>query len=380
MTLQSSGTIQFSQIETEFGQISGTGNRKIGGYRISETIGGLIDLPIDAGVPQPGSPISFSDFYSKRCNIVVDCYTSDENRVEARNKYDANDLQVVGPGTKTPPAAGTGTKILIHVNKNIGSQAVSGGSQSYCALRTGTWDSETDAEGCLLQVDVGASGTISGAGGDGGSSTECASMDPRHGEKGNSALGIQHNPTTVNVMSGGLISCGYGGGGAGGSSRNCDEGCREGEGGAGGGGAGIPAGSAGAGPGGNTGSPGTGGWKADDGSTPTGAQTDGGNGGAGSWNDHWWEAWAGVGGAGGPGGYYRYTSPGGYALQDPGDYEEVSGPENGYTAPGKNNTGCSASGGTAGADGAAIRRVSGYTVNINNSGTIDGSQSATEVL
>ena len=165
MTLQSSGTIKFSEIEDEFGHIAGTNNRKVGSYRISQTIGGLINLPLDTGIPQPGSPISFSDFYSKRCNILVNFYTIDENRVDARNKYDSGDVQVVGPGVKSPPSAGSGVKVRIHVNKNIGSQAVDGGSQSYCALRTGTWDTETDDEGCELQVDVGPNGLICGAGG-----------------------------------------------------------------------------------------------------------------------------------------------------------------------------------------------------------------------
>ena len=36
-------------------------------------------------------------------------------------------------------------------------------------------------------------------------------------------------------------------------------------------------------------------------------------------------------------------------------------------------------GGAAGGNGAAIRRVSGFTVNINNSGSITGSTSATGV-
>ena len=53
-----------------------------------------------------------------------------------------------------------GSKILIHVNKTIGSAK---GNQANVALRTGTWQSDV-----VLSVDVGSSGRLYGAGGDGG--------------------------------------------------------------------------------------------------------------------------------------------------------------------------------------------------------------------
>ena len=46
----------------------------------------------------------------------------------------------------------------------------------------------------------------------------------------------------------------------------------------------------------------------------------------------------------------------------------------------RNNGGSSQrSGGSGGGDGAAIRRTSGFSVTINNSGTVQGSTSATGV-
>ena len=71
MALQASGTsISASQIRDEFGATSGT-SVNFGAYRVSQTVSGLLNMPLDAGVPQSGE-IKFSDFYSKRLNVVVD--------------------------------------------------------------------------------------------------------------------------------------------------------------------------------------------------------------------------------------------------------------------------------------------------------------------
>ena len=371
MTLQSSGTIQFSEIEDEFGQIAGTNARKIGGYRISESIGGLTNLPIDTGVPQPGAPISFSDFYSKRCNILVNFYTSDENRANARSKYDSGDVQVVGPGAKSPPVAGSGVKVRIHVNKNIGSQAVndaynlSGGYSNptngpkYCALRTGTWDTETDDEGCELQVDVGPNGLICGAGGAGGqggyrhsSAGSAHNGKGQQGEYGNSGLGIEHD-VDVSVLSGGFISAGYGGGGGAGGfeykSQTGEDHEVRGYGGGGGGGAGIPAGEGR----GNYSSSGAS-FIGQDGSMPAGGEQ-GGAGGTGAVESD--GRGSGTAGGGGRGGDQEgVATAGGISSND------TAGP------------------GTGGARGAAIRRTSGLTVNVTNAGTIVGATDATGVL
>jgi hypothetical protein len=70
MTLQGSGTISFSQISNEFGLPP---RRNLGAYRVSETYGAMTNMPLDDGIPQSGR-ISFSNFYNKKLNIIVDCY------------------------------------------------------------------------------------------------------------------------------------------------------------------------------------------------------------------------------------------------------------------------------------------------------------------
>ena len=59
MALQGSGQISFSQIENEFGQ---NGERSIGDYRTSQSVGELSNLPLDSGIPQSGE-IRFSHFH-----------------------------------------------------------------------------------------------------------------------------------------------------------------------------------------------------------------------------------------------------------------------------------------------------------------------------
>ena len=70
MALQASGPISFSQIANEFGTPPG---KNLGAYRVSQTVGTLSSLPLDTGVPQSGT-INFSDFYSKKLNVVVGFY------------------------------------------------------------------------------------------------------------------------------------------------------------------------------------------------------------------------------------------------------------------------------------------------------------------
>ena len=319
MALQGSGQISFSQIENEFGQ---NGERSIGDYRTQQSVGELSNLPLDSGIPTSGE-IKFSDFYSKRLNIVVDMHSGgDEFRKSAKNdKWNNNNLTVIG-GFRSKKE--DGSKIIIHVNKTFGSDK---SSVNNCAVRTGSWNSSS-----TIQVDVGGEGEILGAGGDGGSGGNCTSGG-QPGGSGTSGLGIDHNGVTVNVQSGGVIRAGFGGGGGGGGDRQVDKGeDRRASGGGGGGGAGCPAGSGG--PRGTTGSLGSNG--------SAGTETTGGGGGGGGNNEN--QAFGGSGGDGG---------------------QAQGGPGGGS--------------GGAGANGAAIRRNSGFTVNINNSGTISGSTSATGV-
>lgn len=325
MALQGSGQISFSQIENEFGQ---NGERSLGDYRTSQSVGELSNLPLDTGIPTSGE-IKFSDFYSKRLNIVVDMHSGgDEFRKSAKNdKWNNNNLTVIG-GFRSKKE--DGSKIIVHVNKKFGSDK---SSVNNCAVRTGSWNSSSS-----IIVDVGGEGQILGAGGDGGQGGVCLGTGSPGGT-GTSGLGIDHNGVTVNVLSGGIIRAGFGGGGGGGGGRQTDKGSdRRASGGGGGGGAGFPAG--------NGGQPGNG--------CANGSSGSSGN-----------ETTAGDGGGGGNNGNQAYGATGG---------------EGGQFGEAANNGGSSqAGGGSGGGDGAAIRRTSGFSVTINNNGTIQGDQNATGV-
>ena len=325
MALQGSGSISFSQIESEFGS---NGTRSLGSYRLTQNVGSLTNLPLDSGVPTSGT-IKFSDFYSKRLNVVVDCFSGgDETRTIAKNdKWNNNQLTVIG-GFRSQKEGGS--KIIINVNKKICSDK---SAVTNCALKTGSWDSTA-----LVQVDVGSSGRILGSGGDGGRGANGIDNSGQPGFNGSSGLGIEVNNCTVNVASGGIIRAGFGGGGGGGGDRQVDKGeDRRASGGGGGGGAGCPPGNGGAG--GTTGSGGGGGGN--------GTETSGGSGGNRGNNEN--QAFGGRGGDGG---------------------DAQGGPDGGAS-------GGETGGGGGGTNGAAIRRTSGFSVSINNSGTISGSTSAT---
>ncbi len=325
MTIKSSGSsLAFSEIESEFGS---NGTRSLGSYRLSQNVGSLSNLPLDSGIPNSGT-IKFSDFYSKRLNMVVDCFSGgEETRKIAKNdKWNNNQVTVIG-GFRSKKEGGS--KIIINVNKKFCSNK---DATSRCALRTGSWDGSS-----TVQVDVGSSGRILGSGGDGGRGANGIDSSGQAGGTGTSGLGIEVNNVTVNIASGGIIRAGFGGGGGGGGDRQVDKGeDRRASGGGGGGGMGCPAGSGG--PRGTTGSLGSDGG--------AGTETSGGGGGGGGNNEN--QAYGGSGGNGG---------------QAQGGAGNGGAAENG--------------GGQGGASGAAIRRTSGFSVSINNSGTIAGSTTAT---
>ena len=327
MAIKSSGSsLSFTEIEAEFGQ---NGSRSLGAYRLSQNIGSLSNLPLDSGIPNSGT-IKFSDFYSKRLNVVVNCHSGgDETRIIAKNdKWNNNDLTVVG-GFRSKKEGGS--KIIINVNKRFCSDK---SNIVHCALKTGSWDSTA-----TVQVDVGSNGKILGSGGDGGRGANGIDSSGQAGFTGTSGLGIDHNGVTVNVQSGGIIRAGFGGGGGGGGDRQVDKGQdRRASGGGGGGGAGCPPGAGG--PRGTTGSLGSNG--------SAGTETTGGGGGSRGVNEN--QAYGGSGGNGGQ----AQGGAGGGQSRDTG-------------------------GGGAGSSGAAIRRNSGFSVTINNSGTIQGDTNATGV-
>ena len=339
MTLPGIGnSISFRQIRDEFGSVpTSPSGYSLGGYRISQEITGSgLTLPLDDGIPTSGI-VSFSDFYGKRLNVVVDCYSGDtENRVNVKNaKWDNNQTIVVGGLTNRKEE---GSRIRIAVNKKFGSER---GSVTNCALRTGSWDSTAQ-----VVVEVAANGKILGAGGDGGIGANRINNDGAPGSDGGGALGIEASGTIVNVRSGGIINAGFGGGGGGGGQRETSGlwSDRRASGGGGGGGAGLPPGLGAAG--------GSGGTKGSAGND--GDETEGGTGGGGGNN-----AGEAVGGKGGDGGDAQGAATAGATPS---------------TAEGRTL------GGAGGATGGAIRRTSGASFTIGtNDGTIIGSTNQTGV-
>ena len=274
MTIKNSGSqLAFSEIESEFGQPDN--GRSLGRYRSTDSefknksMGQLSNLPLDTGIPASGE-IKFSQFYGKKLNMVVDYYDDtgssggEASNVLNRQDNGANTLaatwrynnqsdrvKVVGGYRDRPTGSVSGynlsssnwqggKKVFIHVNKQIGGvKAGSDSDKNKVALRTGNWPSGTS-----LQIDIGSSGRIQGAGGNGRQGAT-NSGTPSKAFTGTSGLGIEY-PAQINNS--GTIRCGYGGGGGGAGSwsdpnKNPRDFGRSG--GGGGGGAGIPAGDGG---------------------------------------------------------------------------------------------------------------------------------------
>ena len=364
MAVKASGSpLSFSEIETEFGQNS---DRDLGEYRVSQTVSGLSNQPLDTSIPQSGE-IKFSDFYGKRLNVIIDYHSgSTENRPsDARTKYQAGSASgnrtIIGGFKDRILNDSSGSKVRIHVNKTIGSAK---GSANNCAVRTGSFET-----GTVVTVEIGSSGKLYGAGGDGGhggtdeeSGSGAGKRNGASGGTGSSALGVEFNGTTV--INNGIISAGFGGGGGGGFRKVEKEEfgpgpVRTANGGGGGGGQGLPAGS---GAGGNT-------------SGGSGSLTSGGNGGNGEEEEEAHGGGGGGGGSNGSGGQGGENNNGANGTASAGG-NGADGTHSGSIESENNVTG---EGGSGGGSGAAIRRTSGITVNITNNGTITGDQNATGV-
>ena len=247
MAIKASGSqLAFSEIISEFGD---NDTSSLGGYRIrtggatypQSFAGGLSFSSLDTGIPTSGE-IKFSDFYSKKLNVVIDFHSgSQELGKSAKTRYNSNNVTIIG-GYASRPTNTSGKKIFAYVNKTIGSPF--NFSTSVVSLITGTWDAGTD-----LNVNLGSSGKIIGHGGDGGTGGNGGNNNGSPGVQGGSALGIQYTPTTV--TNNGRIQAGFGGGGGGaGRGQTVQVGkksstFRTSSGGGGGGGAGVPAGTAG---------------------------------------------------------------------------------------------------------------------------------------
>ena len=354
MAVKASGSpLSFSEIETEFGQ---NNDRDLGEYRVSQTVGGLSNQPLDASIPQSGA-IKFSDFYSKRLNVVIDYHSgSTENRPnDARTKYQAGSTSgnrtVIGGFRDRISGNSSGSKVRIHVNKTIGSAV---GNVNNCAVRTGSFET-----GTVMTVEVGSSGAIYGAGGDGGEAGDGEGANGSNGGSGSSGLGVQFSGTTV--INNGVISAGYGGGGGGGYRKVEREEMFGGpvyaaSGGGGGGGQGLPAGEG-----------------IDGGSD--GTTTAGGNGGNGGENNQAHGGGGGGGGSNGTGGEGGNNNDGGNGTSSSGG----NGADGTHTGSIESENNVQGEGGTGGGNGAAIRRTSGITVNITNNATITGATDATGV-
>ena len=284
MTIKSSGSpLFFSEIEAEFGSNPG---RSLGQYRrddpsgnfdnASPTGSSLSNLPLDNGIPTGATEtIKFSNFYGKQLNMIVDYYAdtgsedgeadnilnreddgantmaatwrynNQSERVKVVGGYRSRPTGTFAPGTYNLSSSSWqgGKKVFINVNKSIGgekSSAIDNNAQQSdrrkVALRTGVWPSNT-----TLNIDIGGTGRIQGAGGN-GKKGNTSSGTPDRAFTGTAGLGVEYPAA---ISNNGIIRCGYGGGGGGaGSNSDPNKNPRDfgRSGGGGGGGAGIPVG------------------------------------------------------------------------------------------------------------------------------------------
>ena len=341
MTLQSSGTIRWSDIRNEFGANISGGGVSLGRYRNSDSnfgnknVGSLTDLPLDIGVPKTGT-ISASNFYSKRLNMVLDMYSgSSENRVNCRTRYnDSNKVKVVGQ-YKARPSNTDNTRVIVNINKTFGSER---GSTNRVAVRSGGWGSN-----CDLEFEIGSNGKIYGAGGNGGNGGSARNGRGSDGGAGSTAMGIEYTCTINNL---GRIQSGYGGGGGGSGRQEYRRSGKKGgrwvgsTGGGGGGGAGLKTSTGGDSPnnafgGGSNGSDGG-----------NGSNESSGNGGGGG-------ASAGAGGDGGA--------------------------VNNSSTKGQNGAAGGPSGGTGGANGWALITTQGSLPSISGNGVVGRTSTNTNI-
>ena len=252
MAIKNSGTsLSFQEIENEFGQNPG---RSLGRYRNThpdfgnKNLGELTNLPLDTGIPTSGE-IKFSDFYSKRANIVVDLHSfgnSNFNHNAYTNRFANGNYNIVG-NYRTSVSKNTwqgGKKVIIHINKQFGSSGAS--SVNHFALEMGNIsDSITNAwpTATTFAIDVGSSGLVGGKGGNGGSSGN-EETSGQNGGNGTSGMKI-HSGFQDEITGESRIFGGGGGGGSGSGAEQNDWGDRNSASGGRGGGAGLPGGEGG---------------------------------------------------------------------------------------------------------------------------------------
>ena len=355
MTIKSSGgspptnSLSFSEIAAEFG--SPTGN-KLGSYRGTQIIDGKA-YPLDQGIQQGTSntdQIKFSDFFSKKLNIVIDCFSgTTEIQGNARQNYNSNKAFVVR-NFHAKPNVPQNCRIIIKVNKTY--QTAKHAQRRMCALKSGGFHISND-----MVYDIGSNAILLGSGGKGGEGSRGLTDGTfQNGGDGASCLGLNHDSTqssvVVNIDAGALLRCGFGGGGGGGGGQETSKNDRRAGGGGGGGGAGTPFGD-----GGKGGVPQQGTRQA-----PNDIGKRGGNG------------TATTGGAGGSGGD-NDSQVGGARGGDGG--QDGNPADAGNNGSGEDGT----LGGFAGQNGAAIRINTGgtFTLNKSNQATVIGATNATGV-
>ena len=361
MTTPTSGTISATDIINEFGNSNSNGGMSLGAYRFqsNQTIGSMTFDKLDNGVPTGSSQISYSQMRNKKLSFVVDYHSFSADRdtstahIDAQVRWQQGNTTQVGNFRGTPAAGdwNGGKRVYINYNNTFG--GVTNNTQSVVALRTGQfWPDNTE-----MFIEVGGSGKIFGAGGNGGNGST-GSGEGGDATNGNSALGIDITTTSgnkscaINVRNGGYIQCGFEGGGGGGGSYDDPSKSQTDpvtSGGGGGGGAGRPAGL-----GGNAG---------------TGAQkaSNGAAGNAGGANN----TTRGLGGAGGnPNEGGSEGGDGGRGAQPGGGANDAQAGEGG-SGGNKSNGGA----GNIGLRGAAIRKRDAscvYTLNIDSGGQVIG--------
>ena len=206
--------------------------------------------------------MSFENFYNAKLNVVVRMTSNtvpgnDPSQQNARTIYNDNTNQSVVRcvgNLRSRPSAGDmgGRRVIIDVNKQISSgyidqndNLIKNTNRLQCAMRTGEW-----ATGTKLTVHIGASGSIYGAGGDGGDGNSVGG-EAEDGSTGNKCTGNRfwNGSNQTKIINKGYIQAGYGGGGGGGGVTEDQEKDAEDDqylkGGGGGGGAGVPAGEGG---------------------------------------------------------------------------------------------------------------------------------------
>ena len=360
-----SGQISFTDVKNEFGRAAPVGDTtgtaiSLGKYRVNDAA--TFNKPLDTGVPQSGE-IKMSDLKGKIRNVIFrysgtikrqDLNNTKKAALNLKSVYDANQnafqgltisqpLTIGGFITRPTDLSNTSKPVIITVQVvgTLGSKRTDydNTSDQFVALDTGTFGS-----GSRIRIEVSSSGKIFGAGGQGGKGSD-GSGGGGNATNGTTAIGVRSGNSSVEIINSGTIQCGFAGGGGGGGSYDDPSKSMTDpvtSGGGGGGGAGLP-----------NGLGGDAGKNAQKGTN--------GNAGGNSTNT--------VRGIGGDGGSPQEGSSGGGDGGNGG--QNGTAAENGGAGAGGNKSNGGA--GAAGSNGAAIRKKSGATFTVTNSGTIIGS-------